>query len=274
MRVYPPARRRHADAIPRRADTAAVQAPATLRIPRHPMNPSMLDHALATVAGLATVASPCILPVLPIVLATTAGRRRSEPLLLIAGFVLSFGLGALLIGALASSSGELQQAIRTGSLGVLLLAGVACVWSAPFDWLLARVQPLLARAAGRRGPSPAPRGGWTTLLVGASLGVAWTPCAGPVLAAMLALAAGAQEPGRAVTLFALYALGAGVPMLAIAYGGRWVCARVATLQRGARLFRQVFGAIAIAMAVLQLLHYDAALLAWATQWFPAVATGL
>lgn len=234
----------------------------------------MLDHALAAVAGLATVASPCILPVLPIVLATTAGRSRAEPLLLIAGFVLSFGLGAILIGALASSSGELQQAIRTGSLLLLLLAGVACVWSMPFDWLVARAQPLLARVSGHAGPSLAPRRSWTALLVGASLGVAWTPCAGPVLAAMLALAAGAQEPGRAATLFALYALGAGLPMLAIAYGGRWISARLATLQRGASLFRRVFGVIAIAMAVLQLLHYDAALVAWATQWFPAVATGL
>ena len=233
----------------------------------------MLDHALAAVAGLATVASPCILPVLPIVLATTAGRSRAEPLLLIAGFVLSFGLGAILIGALATSSGELQQAIRTGSLFVLLLAGVACVWSAPFDWLVARAQPLLARASGHPGAS-APRGAWSALLVGASLGVAWTPCAGPVLAAMLALAAGAQEPGRAATLFALYALGAGVPMLVIAYGGRWISARLAGLHRGATLFRQVFGVIAIAMAVLQLLHYDAAPVAWATQWFPAVATGL
>src|SRR5689334_1357459 len=70
---------------------------------------SMLDYALAAAAGVATIASPCILPMLPIVLATTAGRSRAEPLLLIAGFVLSFGLGGILIGALASSSGELQE---------------------------------------------------------------------------------------------------------------------------------------------------------------------
>ena len=234
----------------------------------------MLDYALAAAAGVATIASPCILPMLPIVLATTAGRSRAEPLLLIAGFVLSFGLGGILIGALASSSGELQESIRTGSILLLLLAGIACVWSAPFDWLVARVQGLFARFGGRSAPSQAPRGAWGAVIIGASLGVAWTPCAGPVLAAMLALAASAHAPGQVTTLFALYALGAAVPMLAIAYGGRWISARLSSFHRSADLFRKAFGAIAIVVAVLQLFHYDVALIAWATQWLPSVATGL
>lgn len=234
----------------------------------------MLDYALAAAAGVATIASPCILPMLPIVLATTAGRSRWEPLLLIAGFVLSFGLGGILIGALASSSGELQQSIRTGSILVLLLAGLACVWSAPFDGLVARVQGLLPRPGGRAAIMQAPRGAWGALVIGASLGVAWTPCAGPVLAAMLALAASAEAPAETVARFAIYALGAGLPMLAIAYGGRWVSSRLTVLNRGAHLFRRLFGTVAIAVAVLQLLHYDTALIAWATQWLPPVATGL
>ena len=95
-----------------------------------------------------------------------------------------------------------------------------------------------------------------------------------MLATVLALAASARAPGQATALLGLYAIGAGVPMLAIAYGGRWVSARLATFHRGAHLFRRIFGAIAIAIAVLQLLHYDVALIAWATQWLPPVATGL
>lgn len=234
----------------------------------------MLDYALAAAAGVATIASPCILPMLPIVLATTAGRSRWEPLLLILGFVLSFGLGGILIGALASSSGELQETIRTGSILVLLLAGIACVWSAPFDWLVARVQQWLPHSGARTASTNAPRGAWGVLVIGASLGIAWTPCAGPVLAAMLALAASAEAPGQTVARFAIYALGAGLPMLAIAYGGRWVSSRLAAFTRRAHLFRSLFGAVAIAIAVLQLLHYDTALIAWATQWLPPVATGL
>ena len=234
----------------------------------------MLDHALALVAGVATVASPCILPVLPIVLASTSGRGRVQPLLIVLGFVVSFAASGILIGALAASSGELQEAIRNSAILILLAAGIACVWSRPFDWLVERIRTLRARASVHTAPRRLPQGNWGALLIGASLGLAWTPCAGPVLAAMLALAAGAEAPLAAITLFALYALGAGIPMLAIAYGGRWVSARLAFFHRRADLFRKGFGLIAIAMAALQFFHYDVALIAWTTQWLPAVSTGL
>jgi cytochrome c-type biogenesis protein len=235
----------------------------------------MIEYLLAGAAGIATIASPCILPVLPIVLATTAGRSRVEPLLIIAGFVSTFAAGGILIGALSASSGELQAGIRTASIVLLLLAGLACVWSAPFDWAVARFRQWRAT----RGPSnvrmSAPIGGKAgALLVGASLGIAWTPCAGPVLASVLALAASSDAPGQSSVLLGLYALGAGLPMLAIAYGGHWVSARLAFFNRRADLFRKTFGVVAIAIAVLQLVHYDIALIAWTTQWLPSLSTGL
>jgi len=234
----------------------------------------MIDYLLAGAAGVATVLSPCILPILPIVLATTAGQSRSQPLLIVIGFTATFAAGGIALGTLAGSSGELQNAIRKGAILLLLLAGIVCVWSRPFDWLTARVQGLLAPFSNSA-PGALQRVGPTgPLLIGASLGVAWTPCAGPVLASVLALAASAQAPGKSAALLGLYAIGAGVPMLAIAYGGNWVSSRLTSLTRRADLLRKGFGVIAIAVAVLQLLHYDIAFTAWATQWLPAVSTGL
>jgi cytochrome c biogenesis protein CcdA len=230
----------------------------------------MLAYALALAAGMATLLSPCILPVLPIVLASTAGRGRSEPLWVIGGFVASFAAGGLLIGALSASSGALQGAIRNASIGVLLLAALSCFWPAPFEALVAKVQAW-------RGPPRAARTGggrYGALLVGASLGLAWTPCAGPVLASVLALAASAQAPGQATALLGLYALGAGLPMLLIAYGGQWVDTRLAVLQRHTTLFRRGFGALALGVALLQLFQYDVFVSAWATQWLPSLSQGL
>ncbi len=232
----------------------------------------MIEYALAGAAGMATIASPCILPMLPIVLATTAGRSKVEPLLTIAGFVATFAAGGILIGALAASSGELQQAIRTGSILLLLVAGLACVWTAPFDWLVMRVREWRARRGSFTSRPTEGRTG--ALLVGASLGLAWTPCAGPVLASVLALAASSHAPGKATALLGIYAIGAGLPMLAIAYGGNWVSARLSFFNRRANLFRMTFGVIAIAVALLQLFHYDIAFTAWATQWLPSFSTGL
>ena len=63
-------------------------------------------------------------------------------------------------------------------------------------------------------------------------------------------------------------------MLAIAYGGNWVSSRLPFFNRRADLFRRTFGAVAIAVALLQLFQYDVAFTAWATQWLPSISTGL
>lgn len=232
----------------------------------------MIDLALAGAAGIATVLSPCILPALPVVLATTAGRSRGEPLLIIAGFVGSFAMSGIALAALFGHSGEAQDAARTTAVVVLLLAGIACLWSTPFERVAAAVQgamPPRTRRPADAGARPA-----APLLVGASLGLAWTPCAGPVLASVLALAASSQAPGRAMALLGAYALGAGLPMLAIAYGSHRIAVRLNVLTSRRDLVRKAFGAIAVAVAVLQLFHYDVALIGWATRWLPSVSTGL
>src|SRR5687768_18498410 len=231
----------------------------------------MIEYLLAAVAGMATILSPCILPVLPIVLATGTGRDRVEPIWVIGGFVAAFAASGILIGTLSASSGELQGGIRTASILVLLLAGLVCFWPAPFDGLVAWVRRRWARLAPSTPGIPRIGGRPGALIVGASLGLAWTPCAGPVLASVLALAATSQEPAKVSVLLGLYALGAGVPMLLIAYGGNWVNARLPFLHRRADLLRQCFGALAIGVAVLQLLQYDVLVSAWATQWLPPLS---
>lgn len=234
----------------------------------------MVEYVLALAAGMATILSPCILPVLPIVLATSAGRSRVEPALVIGGFTLTFAAGGIAIGALAASSGELQGVIRIGSILVLLVAGLTCLWPGPFDWLVQRFfQWRSAQTAAAKRISPV-SGRIGALLVGASLGLAWTPCAGPVLASVLSLAATSQQPAMATALLGLYALGAGFPMLLIAYGGSWASSRITFFNRRAGAIRKIFGTVAVAVAVLQLAQYDVLVSAWATQWLPSVSSGL
>ena len=112
----------------------------------------MIEYLLAGAAGVATIASPCILPVLPIVLATTAGRGRVEPLLIIAGFIATFAAGGILLGALAGSSGNC-------STGCARARSCSCspqAWpasgAAPFEWLVTRVRGWFA-SSGRGAPA-------------------------------------------------------------------------------------------------------------------------
>jgi cytochrome c biogenesis protein CcdA/thiol-disulfide isomerase/thioredoxin len=222
---------------------------------------------LALAAGVATIASPCVLPVLPLLLGAGSGgpgaatRERWRPPAVVSGFVLAFVGLTLLFGGTAHVAGIPAETLRTVAALVMLVAGALMLlptWGerafAPTKRLASAVQRWLP--GGRPGPAG-------SLLLGATLGLSWAPCAGPVLATILALVAGAQ-PGQAAPLLTAYALGAGLPMLAIAFGGQWAMNRLKPLARHARRVRQGLGAMVVLVAVAMLARWDAPAVAWLT----------
>ena len=118
------------------------------------------------------------------------------------------------------------------------------------------------------------RGAAQGLLLGAVLGLIWTPCAGPVLGSILTLIATSKDLATSSALLVIYALGAAIPMLAIAYGGQAVTTRVRNVARIAPQLRQAFGVIVIAVAVATFLHYDTQVVAWLTNLYPNGQIGL
>ncbi len=221
-----------------------------------------VDLPLAFSAGLLTVAAPCILPMLPILLgAASSGNdtARLRPLFIALGFVLAFAGGALLFGAFADTLGLAQETLRSTAIVLLAVFGVSLLWPRPFEALATRASILLAGADIGRHAGTGNLGG---LLVGAGMGIVWTPCAGPAFAAILALVASAHSPGRSGALLLLYALGAALPMLAIAYGGQFAQARVRRFARHAHLVRQIAGALIVVTAAAMYFQYDTMAAAW------------
>jgi cytochrome c biogenesis protein CcdA/thiol-disulfide isomerase/thioredoxin len=189
------------------------------------------------VAGVITALSPCVLPVLPIVLAGGASGGRRKPYAIIAGIVASFTFFTLAAAWLLDLLGLPSDLLR--NLAIATLFVVAATLLVPrFGYLLER--PLYALTRRRFGDA----GGG--LVLGLSLGLVFVPCAGPVLAAITVLAAERRIDAEAVLLTLCYALGAATPMLAIALGGRRVSA---PLRAHARVVRPVAGGV-IALAAL------------------------
>ena len=169
--------------------------------------------AVGFLAGVITAVSPCVLPVLPIVLAGGAAGGRRRPYAIVAGLVASFTVFTLSASALLSALGLPQDTLR--DVAIALLFVVAATMVVPrFGMLIeAPLQRLSRRPSGDLG------GGF---VLGASLGLVFVPCAGPVLATVSVLAAEHKVGLRLVALTLFYAAGAGTVLLAIALGGRRV----------------------------------------------------
>ena len=105
-------------------------------------------------------------------------------------------------------------------------------------------------------------------MLGTTLGLVWTPCAGPVLGSILTLVATSKDVAWASLLLVAYAIGAALPMLAIAYGGQAATTRVRSLARISPRLQQGFGVVVIAFALAAYFQYDTLIVAWLTGFYP------
>lgn len=240
------------------------------------LDASLASPSLAFAAGLLTVAAPCVLPLLPVVLGVSAAggsaRPGLRPAFIATGFALSFTVLALAFGSVQHLLGLEQQTVRDAAALLLVASGLCMVWPGAFQRLSVALNGVLGRVAAlgdRAGP------GWVGgLLVGASLGAVWTPCTGPVLATILALVAAQSHWGASAGLLGLYALGAALPMLAIAYGGQWALARVRALSGHTHRLQQALGVVVVAVGLLTFFQYDTLVTLWLSDFYPALSTGL
>ena len=168
--------------------------------------------AVGFAAGLITALSPCVLPVLPILLAGGASGGRRKPYAIVAGLVLSFSAFTLAGVWLLDALGLPKDFLRNIALVLLFVVAASLLFPTVGQWIERPLVRLSRRPAGDLG------GG---LLLGAALGLVFVPCAGPVLAAVTVVAASRELGTDVVALTIAYALGAALPMLLVAAGGRW-----------------------------------------------------
>src|SRR6516164_10945384 len=225
----------------------------------------MATLLFALLAGIVTVAAPSTLPVLPILFGASIGQTsKARPAFIALGFVASFTVAAIVFSAITQIVGIDPDRLRTVAIGLLLIFGFLMLWPRPFEWLGTRAGDLL----NHRIPIRAQSGNVGGFVLGTTLGLVWTPCAGPVLASILTVIATAPHIEWAALLLIVYAVGAAVPMLAIAYGGQFVTTRVRNVARISHRLQQGFGAATIVFAAATYLQYDTLVTAWFSEVYP------
>jgi cytochrome c biogenesis protein CcdA len=233
----------------------------------------MLNFAVALLAGAATVAAPCTFPVLPILLGASVGQTsRLRPAAIAIGFVLSFSFVALLLNTLTRVLGFDPNILRDGTTILLVIFGLLMIFPIIYERLLMHAGAYITNS--RVSTLANARGAAGGFLLGVALGLIWTPCAGPVLGTILTLIATSRDAASTSTLLVLYATGAALPILAIAYGGQAVTTRVRCIARHVPKLQRSFGALIVAVALATWLNYDTQLVAWFASFYPDGRTGL
>jgi cytochrome c biogenesis protein CcdA/thiol-disulfide isomerase/thioredoxin len=191
--------------------------------------------AVAFLGGFITGISPCIVPVLPVVVAGgSTGTRRGRPFLIIAGLVVSFSLTEL-IGSTALSAIGLPQ-------NLLFWVGIALLLILAVGLLVPVIGERLERPFARLGSSRYATWGGGFVL-GLSLGLVFVPCAGPVLAAISVAAANHRVDASAFFVTVFYAVGAALPLLVFAVIAQRAVTGWQTLRSHLPVIRQVAGAV-------------------------------
>jgi len=202
----------------------------------------------AFVAGAGTALSPCVLPVLPIALSAGAAGGRRRPLGIVTGLALSFTFATVALVYVIDALGLPDDLLRTVAIVVLIGFGVALV----VPPVAARIEAWLSRLTRRAEPR-AGDGFGSGLIVGASLGFVYAPCAGPILAGVITVSASQSFTAGRLTTALAYGLGSATALYALLLAGRRVTRRLSA--RSGR-FQQALGTVMVVLAVLMLLDLD------------------
>ena len=219
---------------------------------------------IAFVSGVLVALSPCVLPILPVVLASGIDGNNKRIKGVIAGIVVSFTLVVLLLATIVGTISVAADSFRNAAVALLVLFGLGMVF--PQVW--ERLQTFLDKYWKFKPVQSAGGGFAGGFVTGVSLGVVWTPCVGPIIAAVATLAAVSSITPMSALLVFSFSLGAAVPLYFIAKGGNAVSAKLGYLKQNSIVIRQVFGVIILTTALMIFSGVDRRFQEWSLNALP------
>lgn len=236
----------------------------------------MAGIGLAFLAGLLSTLSPCVLPLVPIVIGTALSKNRFGPAALAAGLALSYVTIGLFIATAGFAVGLDQQVFRL--VAAILLIGVGTVLLIPQAQLrLAAASGPISNWAQANAGAFSTRGAGGQFAVGLMLGAVWSPCVGPTLGAASVLAARGENLASVALTMSAFGIGAALPLLAIGLMSREALSRWRDRLLGAGAAGKVaMGIVLIAVGMLILTGLDkrveAALVDASPAWLTELTT--
>lgn len=210
----------------------------------------------AFLAGIVTVLSPCIIPILPAILSGGADHGKARPLGIILGLVVSFSFFTLALSEIITVTGISANILRYVAITIIALFGIIMIFPKLGD-IFSRLTSGFANIGSKLQTPSTPNSGFLSgALLGISLGLVWTPCAGPILAAVITLVASKHISLQAILITVAYAIGAGIPLFFIAYGGNKAVNSSRFLSAHAENIRKAFGVIMLLTALAMASNLD------------------
>ena len=203
------------------------------------MDINFLNIFLAVGAGLASVLSPCVLPVVPVIVAGADRKDRLRPLLVVLGLSLAF----MAMGAVSSLFGSYligrTRYIEIAGAMIITLMGVMVLFDVSFFKRFYRLSNIRVNGSGR----------FSGLVLGMALGLVWVPCIGPFLSSILTMVGTDGRLPQGILMLGFYSIGLAIPMLLVAYSSHLLQSRLRALARHEAVLRYVSGSILIGFGV-------------------------
>lgn len=232
------------------------------------------SYGFGLLAGLLSTLSPCVLPILPILLGSATAAHPRAPLALAGGLALSYAVIGTLIAWAGAAIGIDAAIFRNIGAAILGLLGLVLM-SSSLQQRFASATSGIGDAGNNLISRLNLNGLKGQFAIGLALGVVWSPCVGPTLGAAVVLASQGSHLPQVVLLMGIFGIGAAMPVVGLAYLSRAAMMKVrGKLMQAGKAGKIVLGAIMVAIAVLILTGADKPLETWLVDMSPAWLTAL
>jgi cytochrome c biogenesis protein CcdA len=230
------------------------------------------SYGFGFLAGLLSTLSPCVLPIIPILLGSAVNAHRRAPLALAGGLAISYaviGTGLAWAGSALDLDPSIFRSVGAVILGLLGLVLISTSLQQRFAYATAGMGDAGNNLISRMNLD----GLWGQFAIGLVLGVVWSPCVGPTLGAAVVLASQGTQLPQVALLMGIFGMGAALPVVALAYVSRGAMMKLrGKLLQAGKTGKMILGAVMIALAALILSGMDKSIETWLVDHSPAWVT--